>query len=220
MIHLAIADNQKLFRQALCLVLGHEKGLSLDFHAENGTELLQLLEQAKQLPHVVLIDLDMKEMSGIELNHQLKHYFPSIRVITLSTYSSPGLISKLIEEGVCAYLIKNCDTDELISAIKSVHNTGFYANDQTMMAVQYAAMLKTAQRKNLSDIIQRITRREKQILEMICCQLSTVEIAEKLYLSVRTIEGHRKNLLLKTQSHNTAGLVLFAVKAGLFDLGI
>lgn len=218
MIHIAIADGQKLFRQALCLLLKQEKGLCLDIEARNGAELLQLLEKAAKLPQVVLIDIDMPDMSGAELNHHLQQYFSSIKVITLSVHSSPGFISRLIEEGVSAYLIKNCDKEELVCAINSVYQTGFYANHQTMLAVQHAAMLKTTQRKNLSEIISCITRREKQILEMICCELSTAEIAEKLYLSVRTVEGHRKNLLLKTQTHNTAGLVLFAVKTGLFDL--
>jgi len=218
MIHLAIADDQKLFRQALCLLLKHEREFCLDIQAENGPQLLQLLENAKTLPHVVLIDMDMPEMSSIELNQQLQQYFPSIKVIMLSLDSSPGLVSRMIEAGASAYLLKNCDTEELISAINSVYHTGFYANHQTMQAVQYTAILKAARQKSLSEITLSITKREMQILEMICCELSTAEIAEKLYLSARTVEGHRKNLLLKTNSHNTAGLVLFAVKSGLFDL--
>lgn len=220
MIHLAIADNQTLFRQALCLLLKHEKGLSLDVQAENGQQLLQLLGDANKLPDIALIDIDMPEMTGIELNHQLQKYFPSIKVITLSIFSSPSYISKLIGEGICAYLIKNCDKEELVNAINTVHCTGFYANHQSMLAVQYAALLKKTQSKNLSEIILCVTKREKQVLEMICCELSTAEIADKLYLSIRTVEGHRKNLLLKTGSHNTAGLVLFAVKTGLFNIGI
>lgn len=203
MIHLAIADDQKLFRQALGMLIEQEQGLCLSIQAENGPELLQLLKNTQKLPDVVL--MNMPEINGIEFNNELQKCFPSIKVIILSIHPQPKFVSRMIEEGLGAYLIKNCDKDELINAINIVHKGGFYTN---LRAIEASQKNKLA-----------LTKREKQILELICMELSTTQIADKLFLSTRTIEGHRKNLLSKTKSHNTAGLVLFAVKNGLHNLG-
>jgi DNA-binding NarL/FixJ family response regulator len=219
MIHLAIADNQKLFRQALCTLIAQEQGLCLNIQAENGPELLQLLENAQKLPDVVLMNTDSLEINGIELNHQLQKYFPSIKVIILSLNPQPGLISRMIEEGLGGYLIKNCDKDELINAINIVYRSVFYTNLHTIQATQCSSVFKNVQNMKRGEIRWALTKREKQILDLICMELSTAQIADKLFLSSRTIEGHRKHLLSKTKSHNTVGLVLFAVKNGLLNLG-
>lgn len=219
MIHLAIADNQKLFRQALATLIAQEKGLCLNIQAENSIELLRLLESAQRLPDVILMNMDLPEINGIELNHQLQRYFPSIKVIILSLHPQPKLVSKMIEERLGAYLIKNCDKDELISAINIVHRGGFYTNLNAIQDAQCSSVFKTVQNKKPWEIKWALTKREKEILHLICLELSTAQIADKLFLSTRTIEGHRKHLLSKTKSHNTAGLVLFAVKNGLVNLG-
>lgn len=217
MIHLAIADDQKLFRQALGMLIEQEQGLCLSIQAENGPELLQLLKNTQKLPDVVL--MNMPEINGIEFNSELQKCFPSIKVIILSIHPQPKFVSRMIEEGLGAYLIKNCDKDELINAINIVHKGGFYTNLRTIQATQCFSVSKNVQNTKQKEIKLALTKREKQILELICMELSTTQIADKLFLSTRTVEGHRKNLLSKTKSHNTAGLVLFAVKNGLHNLG-
>ena len=220
MIYLALADDQKLFRQALGELFKQEQGFCLHILAESGPELLRLLKNAQRLPDVVLININMPEMDGIELNHLLQTHFPSIKVLALSVNSPPKLLSRMMEEGLGASLIKNCDKDELFNAINTVYKGEFYNNHDILEAVPCSAIFKEMHNKEAGGAILSLTKREKEILEMICTELSTAEIAEKLYLSERTVEGHRKNLLSKTNTRNTTGLVLFAIKSGLFNLGL
>jgi DNA-binding NarL/FixJ family response regulator len=159
-------------------------------------------------------------MNGIELNEILQKQYPQIKIVVLSVLIQERLISKMIAAGADAYLEKNCNKDELITTINTVHTTGFYINQQTMQALQHTANFKNKKNRELADITADITKREREVLEMICNELSAAEIAGKLYLSVRTVEGHRNNLILKTGCRNTAGLVLFAVKAGIFSLDL
>ena len=107
--------------------------------------------------------------------------------------------------------------DEVAKAIIAVHNTGFYFTDEVMKAMQ---RLEKRSSKFYVDVLETLTRREKEVLELICKELTTHEIASRLYLSERTVEGHRNNLLLKTGARNTAGLVIFALRNGVVDLGI
>jgi DNA-binding NarL/FixJ family response regulator len=124
----------------------------------------------------------------------------------------------MINAGACAYLNKNCDAAELITAINTVHQTGFYINTETLRAIQNAAAYRSKAIKSIDAIPIELTNREKEILQLICKEFNNAEIAERLSLSIRTVEGHRNNLLLKTGCRNTAGLVLFAVKYGIFEI--
>jgi DNA-binding NarL/FixJ family response regulator len=124
----------------------------------------------------------------------------------------------MIDEGASGYLVKNCDKAELVTAVNTVFSTGFYINNSVLQAIQHASQTRQQAPKNLIGIPVELTAREKEILLLICKELSTPEIAEQLFLSSRTVEGHRNNLLLKTGCKNTAGLVLFAVKYHLYEV--
>jgi len=218
-ILISLVDDQQLFRSGLASLIRSVPGFTLLSEAENGKVFLDDLENSGILPHIALIDMEMPVMNGVELNAALQKTYPSVKVIVLSTYNQERFIGKMIEAGACGYLTKNCEIGELISAINSTYKNGFYFNQDTLAAMRNASQYKSADIKNLSNIAIELTSREKEILTLLCRELSNIEIGEQLFISPRTVEGHRNNLLSKTGCRNTAGLVIFAIKNNLFQIG-
>ncbi|WP_316822068.1 response regulator transcription factor [Pedobacter gandavensis] len=217
-IRIAIVDDQNIFRQSLALLIHSVPNFKLLADSGNANDFLESLKTLSSLPQVLLLDMNMPGMNGIELNDILRVNYPEIKVVILSVHAQERLIAKMVAAGASAYLIKNCDKEELIAAINTVHHTGFYINKQTLLAIQSAENQRYKSTKKLSSMSVDLTDRELEILLLICKEYSSTEIAEKLFLSARTVEGHRNNLLLKTQCRNTAGLVLYAVKNQLVEL--
>jgi DNA-binding NarL/FixJ family response regulator len=217
-IRIAIADDQHLFRQSLELLIGSQPTFRLIASAENGAALLYQVGQCDPLPDVALIDLNMPGINGVELNALLQEKFPAIKVIILTMYFRNVFISRVIRNGAAGYLLKNCDKAELIHAIHTVIKTGFYLNQLTLQAIRNASPEKQSTIRNFNNIPIELTPREKEVLLLICQEYSSTEIAHKLFLSVRTVEGHRNNLIAKIGCRNTAGLVVFAVKYDLLQV--
>ena len=124
----------------------------------------------------------------------------------------------MIEAGACGYLTKNCEIEELMVAINSTYKNGFYFNQDTLLAMRKTSEYKLAEIKNINNIAVELTARESEILILLCSELSNIQIGERLFISSRTVEGHRNKLLVKTGSRNTAGLVVFAIKHDLFQI--
>jgi DNA-binding NarL/FixJ family response regulator len=218
-IRIGIVDDQHLFRKGLAALIEGITNFELVAEAEGGNVLLEKLASLAVLPDVILVDMNMPEMNGIELATLLHNKYPDIKIIVLTVHDQERFISKMIQCGACGYLVKNAEIDELVDAINTVHETGFYLNDLTLKAMANASKYKSDNITNINNIPVEITKREHEILQMICKQWTNSEIADKLFVSVRTVDGHRNNLLAKTGCRNTAGLVLFAVSNGLYDLG-
>ena len=218
-IRIAIVDDQQLFRQGLVALINDFAELELVAEAENGKMLLEQLKQLPALPDIALIDMNMPELNGVELNDILHHEYPTIKTIVLTVYDQERFISRMVDAGACGYLLKNCDSGELMRAIQAVHRTGFYLNNSTLQAMRNAALYRNQTFRNINNIPIDISSREREVLQLICQELTNAEIAEKLFISNRTAEGHRNNLLAKTGCRNTAGLVIFAIRHGLFDPG-
>ncbi|MBK6381356.1 MAG: response regulator transcription factor [Chitinophagaceae bacterium] len=219
-ILISLVDDQQLFRSGLAGLIKSVAGFTLLSEAENGKIFIEQLQQSDTLPHIALIDMEMPEMNGVELNAVLQKKYPSIKVLVLSTYNQERFIGKMIEAGACGYLTKNCEIDELVTAINTTHNNGFYFNQDTLAAMRKTSQYKSGEIRNISNIAIELTAREKEILVLLCRELSNIEIGERLFISPRTVEGHRNNLLQKTGCRNTAGLVIFAIKNNLFQVGL
>ena len=220
-IKIAIVDDQNLFRQSLGMLIDSVEQFKLISESENGNSFLAKLDvKGTELPHIAIIDMDMPGMNGIELNTILHQQYSGIKVIVLSVHIQPLLITQMINAGAAAYLAKNCDKDELITAIETVYKTGFYFNTGVLLALKNSASYRAQTQTNISSVPVRLTAREKQVLELICKEYNNAEIGEQLFLSPRTIEGHRNNLINKAGCRNTAGLVLFAIKHSLFQLPV
>lgn len=218
-ILISLVDDQQLFRGGLASLIRSVPDFELVSEAENGQVFLDQLGGGQPVPHIALVDMDMPVMNGVELNAALQKNYPSIKVIILSVYNQERFIGKMIEAGACGYLTKNCEIEELVTAINTTHKSGFYFNQETLQAMRKASQYKSADLKNLSNINIELTPREKEILELLCKELTNTEIGEQLFLSPRTVEGHRNNLLAKTGCRNTAGLVIFAIKNGIYNIG-
>lgn len=215
-INIAIADDQKLFRKGMVALLSTFENITLLFEAGNGIELLELCEQAEIKPHVILLDLSMPEMNGLDALKILKQKYPAIAVIVLTIHEAENFILATIQAGANGYLAKNAEPEEVELAIREVHKNDFHFT-LPMLEIMRKGLTKKIHASQLENQ-HNLTPREIEVLQLICKQFNSVEIAEKLFLSNRTVEGHRNNLLIKTGSRNTAGLVLYALQHKMIDL--
>jgi len=216
-INIILADDHSLFRRGMKKVLEEIAGMRVVQEASDGHELLKLLSESQERTDVILMDLNMPSLNGIEATAIIHQKYPAIKVIALTIHDEEQFIVRMVEKGADGYLFKNAEIDEVEKAIRDVMASGFYFNDKMMMALRKGSALKV---KNLSfNGVINLTSRELEILKLICKELTAAEIAEKLYISIRTVDGHRQNLLDKTGARNTAGLVIYAVKKGLLDIG-
>jgi DNA-binding NarL/FixJ family response regulator len=219
MVKIAIIDDQGLFRESLANLIRGEAGLSCMMLCDSATQFLLAIQKGGAvLPDILLLDLEMPGMNGIELNGILQKQYPAIKIIILSVHANEKLIASLIREGADGYLTKNCEKKELIGAIHMVNEQGFYINKMTMQAMQQHARQVSGPLHNVNGIPLDLTKREVEILKLICQEYSSGEIAEKLFLSPRTVEGHRNNLVQKIGCKNIAGLV-FAIRHHIYSIG-
>lgn len=214
-IRIALADDEELFRKGIAFLLEREPDFEVVFEAENGQQLLDKLKATEPLPDVVLTDLKMPMVNGIEATREISKKYPSVKVIALTSYNTRGFIANMVDIGAAAFLVKNSTPKTVKHTVREVVKRGFYYNYQVMQIIQDE--LHGAQHRTIIDA-EELTSREKEVLQLICNQLTTHEIADKLFISPRTVEGHRNNLLQKTNSKNVAGLVLFAIRHNLVIL--
>jgi len=215
-MNIAIADDEALFRKGVAMLFA-DFGASLAFEASNGVELIDQLNRADPLPDILLLDLNMPDMNGIEAAKVIQQQYPDLKFIVLSTYYSKVFIVNMIELGAAAYLAKNASPEEMEQTIKEVAAKGFYY-DQRVLEVIRENMLKKTRPPFKTPFGVTLSEREKEVLQLICEEMTTTEIAEKLFISPRTVDGHRNNLLQKLDCRNTAGLVIIAMQEQLVDV--
>jgi len=205
-----ITDDHKIFRQGLKYALSDDTQLHCIGDAENGLELIDLLKNEQ--PDVILLDLKMPVMDGIETVKQIKPLYPDVRILMLTTYDDEHFVLHLVELGANGYLIKNAEPGEIKKAIHAVYQQGFYFND-----LMNNAMLKKVTRKTTTEDTNgvKLSDRETEVLKWICKELTADQIAEQMYLSHRTVEGIRTRLIEKLGVKNIAGLVVYALKNGI-----
>ncbi|WP_299208094.1 response regulator transcription factor [uncultured Dokdonia sp.] len=210
-IKIAIADDHELFRIGIVKILQEYKDFDVIIEAPHGEALLQEIEKYRQLPDVILLDIRMPVMDGFETIKMLTKNFSSIKIIILSVHDKARHIIKMIELGANGYLLKNTRPKEVVESIKMVMQQDYYFNDKINTLLQKVIRYKGNNSED-KDIPVSITSREQEVLELICKEHTTSEIADILCLSARTIEGHRKNLVIKLGVRNVAGLVVYALK--------
>jgi DNA-binding NarL/FixJ family response regulator len=214
-INIAIADDETLFRQGIDFILSRHAHVNVVFQAGDGQELIDALATQEILPEIVLLDLKMPILNGVETAKILRKKYPDLKIIALTSYFSKPFIVNMIAIGAVAYLAKNATPAEMIHTVNEVAAKGFYYDDEVMKIIHQGVLSDTTSKKSTFDS-SYLTKREKEILALICKQCTTNEIADKLFISPRTVEGHRNNLLLKTESKNIAGLVLYAIENKIF----
>ncbi len=214
-IKIAIADDELLFRQGLRAILSKQKDIEILFGATDGKDLIDQLATCDELPEIIITDLKMPEMDGIEATKIIRETFPDIKVIALTSYFSKPFIVNMIAIGAVAYLAKNSTPALMVKTIREVQAKGFYYDEKVFEFIKDGALKRGSHFKSryFNEIL--FSKRETEVLELICQQLTTKEIAEKLNLSSRTIEVHRNNLQIKAGVKNVAGLVIYAIQYNL-----
>ncbi|MCP3928137.1 MAG: response regulator transcription factor [Bacteroidetes bacterium] len=208
-LKIALADDHKLFRKGLKELIESASEHKIIIEAENGNSLLSQLK--KNQPDLVLMDLKMPDMDGIEATKQIKEKYPDIAILALSMFDDDKFILHLLELGASGYLLKDTDPMELLEALKSVAEKGYYYSEKVTTVIAQNISKKNRKKPAISPV-EHLTHRELEVLKLICEGSTTSEIAKKLFISARTVEGHRKKLLEKTKTKNVAALVAFAFK--------
>ena len=215
-MNIGIADDESLFRKGIALLLA-DFGAKLILEADNGQALLDQLRAAEERPDILLLDLNMPVLNGIDAAKIIQQEFPDLKFIVLSSHHSKTYILHMIELGAAAYLPKNASPEEMEHCIKEVAEKGFYYDQQVMTVIRENMVNKTKNNLKVPFAIH-LTQREKEILQLICEEMTTTEIGERLFISPRTVEGHRINLLQKLDCRNTAGLVIVALQQNLVEI--
>ena len=193
-IKVFIVDDHYMVIEGIHSLLQNEKSIEWSGHATNAVSCLAFLQQ--QQPDVILMDINLPDKSGIDLCKQVKEKYPSIFIIGLSTFNQLSFIQKMMDSGASGYVLKNASQTELMEAIETVAKGKIYFSDEAS---------KTLQKNEATHII--LTRREKEVLELIADGMTNNEIAQKLFISSTTVDTHRKNLLAKFEAKNTASLI-------------
>lgn len=206
-IRTVIVDDHRILRDGIKALIREMDGVELVGEASNGFELIPLLKGCNV--DLILMDINMPKMNGIDATREALKICPSVKIIVLSMHDDVNYYDSMVQLGVDGFLLKESNYDELEKAIKSVFDGRPYFSQELL--------LKLLRSKKETSLIQ-ITNRERDVLQLICQGLSTSEIAEKLYLSVSTIEKHRAELLVKTNSPNSTALAVYAIKNNLVNL--
>ena len=210
-IRIALADDHQLFRNGLKILLGGYPEFEVVAEASNGTELLKVLENCPT--DIVLMDINMPEMDGVEATSRISRQIPEVFVIALSMYGEEEYYYRMVEAGAKGFILKDSDISDVHDAIIAVHRGGNYFSQELLYHV-----IRRIKNREQEEKSSNLSRREKEILFKICEGLSNHEIAEELFISKRTVDKHRANLLAKTGSKNTASLILFAIRNKLIEI--
>lgn len=210
-IRIALADDHQLFRNGLKILLGGYSEFEVVAEASNGAELLKIMEACHA--DVVLMDISMPEMDGAEATSILTREKPETSIIALSMYGEEEYYYRMVEAGAKGFILKDSDISAVHDAIVTVYGGGNYFSQELLYHV-----IRRIKNREQEDKSSSLSRREKEILMKICEGLSNHEIANELFISKRTVDKHRANLLAKTGSKNTASLILYAIRNRLIEI--
>lgn len=212
-IKLGVVDDQHLFRKGLISLIREFEELDIIVEASNGNELVEQLKTSQ--PEVILLDLEMPGMDGIETTMYLKRMYPEIKILILTMHNEEEIILHLIEKGAHGFLLKDHPIETLVDAIYAVIENGYYFNDHVSKVMVKGLVRNQKIKPSFNEV--RLSEREIEVVRLICREYTNKEIADKLFISVRTVDGHREKVLQKTGAKNTAGIVMYAIRNNILD---
>lgn len=216
-VDIIIADDHEIFRDGFKVMCSKEKSINIIAEAGNGEDLLEKVRKLK--PNVVVTDIKMPKMDGIQATRAITQEFPDIGVIALSMFDEEDLIVEMLEAGAKGYLIKNAQKQEIFDAIDTVNrNEPYYCNRTSTKLAGMIAVSRFDNRKKKEPV--EFNDKELQIIKMICEEHSSREIADKLFLGVRTVEGYREKIQQKMNARNMAGVVVYAIRNGIYKYSV
>ncbi|MDI9341800.1 MAG: response regulator transcription factor [Sediminibacterium sp.] len=205
-IRILLADDHELILNGLKFLFNEEEDIEVVATAKNGLEALAILKQ--NTVDMVITDIKMPEMNGLELSAKIREVYPDIKVIVLTLYKDPEFVKAIIDAEADGYLLKNEDAGEIKNIIRHVMNDGTHFS-KDIVGILRSELRKDKERaENTNDL----SKREMEIIRLICQELSSVEIAERLFISKATVDVHRKNIIQKTGVRSLVGLIRFALE--------
>ena len=213
MTSIIIADDHKMFRDGIIAILEQENDIQFAGEAGDAQEIFELLQHT--LPDILLLDISLGKSNGIDITKTLKVKYPELKVVIISMHSESSYVMKALELGASGYILKDAGKVEMLSAIRAVATGGTYFGrqvSQILLAHLSKNSIPVAKKENVL-----LTKREVEVLKLIASEFSNQEVAEKLFISSRTVDTHRRNLLEKLKLKNTAGLVRYAIQNGFTD---
>lgn len=215
-IRIGIVDDEALIVMLLSDFFSKHERIVVELTATGGQEIIDAFRSSQSIPEILLLDLQMGEMNGIDTATILKEEYPELKIIVVSSHYKKSFMGYMLKLGVNAFLPKGIAPQLLAEAVEEVHSKGFY-----FMGEQIEVM-----RNQISSNVpvptltteESLTEREVEVLKLLCMQYTAPQIAEKLFITKRTVEGHKTNLLTKTSSKNIAGLVIYAIQKQIIDI--
>ena len=207
-IKLFILDDHQMLIDGLKALLKNNKQFEIIGEANRAEHALELIQQNK--PDIVLTDITMPDMDGIEFTRVLKQKSPEIKIIALSMFSDKSIITAMVEAGVSGYILKNTGQQELTDALQKVTNGGMFFSDE--VAAEMIKTISEHEQRKAEENKVHLTEREKEIIKLIAQELSNAKIGELLFISERTVETHRKNIFRKTETKTVVGLIKYAIE--------
>ena len=214
-INILLVDDHNLIREGLKLILKKNKNFKIIGEASNGVEAIRYIDKNAENIHVVMLDITMPELDGFEVAKIVRQNHPEIKILALTMHSEESYITKMINVGVHGYVLKDSNLEDLSTAIHTIlEDKPYYSSDVSAIMIN---SLMNKDKKKQNNEIDNLTDREVQIIDLITEGFKSSEIADKLKLSTRTIEVHRRNLMKKLDVKNTAELVSFVLKSKLIS---
>ncbi len=214
-MNIALLDDDSLVTQLLSAYLNSVDEINVLFTAESGSDFFEILQEQSPLPDVVLIDLKMKGMDGIEVLKILRKKHPSVKAAVISSFYKKSFMGFILKTGASAFLPKGIAPEELISIVQEIYKKGYYFMPDQLDTVR--EQLSSKAPKPVLDDQNLLSEREIEILQLICQQKTAEEIGEILFIARRTVEGHKNNMFAKTGAKNLAGLVIYAIQNSIID---
>ncbi len=208
---LLIVDDHQMLLDGIRALLQDVPSFQIVAEAHNGNQALEELK--KTSVDIVVTDISMPDMNGIELTQKIKSEYPDIKVLTLSMFSEKQTIREMVDAGVSGYILKNTGKEELVGALTKIAAGGIYFGDE--VTNEMMRMMSDNDREHEKKIAVTLTFREKEILKLIAKEYSNVQIAAELFISERTVETHRKNIFRKTNTKSIVGLIKYAYEYNL-----
>ena len=216
-LKILIVDDHKIVRDGIKSMLANSPEIQILGEASNGKEAIEFIDTSTKETNLVLMDINMPEMNGIQATKQIKKNSSDIKILALTMLNEQQHIRKMIEAGASGYILKSSSQEELIEAIKKISRGHHHFSEEAAQSI-LQDLVNPELTKKASDIHIQITDRERDVLQLIVEEYTNQEIADKLFISVRTVDAHRRNLLQKIGAKNTAGLVRYAIEKNLFKV--
>jgi DNA-binding NarL/FixJ family response regulator len=215
MIQVLIVDDHQILRDGIKALLHKAKTIKVIGEINDGSKVLDFISTNK--PDVILMDILMKEVDGIQATQLIKSKYPEIKILALSMNNQYSYIESMLKAGASGYILKNTGGDELVHAITMVFEGKTYFSEEVTGIVMKSYLEPEPIKKSDKDLLNQLTKREIEILKLIAQEFTNQEIADKLFISKRTVDTHRRNLLQKIEVKNSIGLIRFAYNNGLIE---